>query len=183
MSEREPIEASKIRAGDSALLKEMAREAELFLAAQLQAGLAADQRAMRLSGVLSTAVSLLVGGLASLKAAELDLGLHQFVIFVLIAMLIVALALAVSAAKPTKFNYAGSNPRFWIPDIEGKVSLDHALGGQIKQYSEGIEENSDILQCTNDRTRYALNVLFAATVITAFAEFMIFMISLGAGSK
>jgi hypothetical protein len=142
-------EIAKIRTAlagaDDPTIREIIREAESFLSAQLQAGLASDLRAMTMAVILAAVLSFLVGGTASLLAAKIELGWHLLTVADLVVGLGASMLFAIYAAKPTGFDYAGSNPRFWVSDIDAGHALTRSLAGQAAQYAAGIAENIKVL--------------------------------------
>ena len=157
-------ELSKIRQelanADEQMIREIVRQAESFLSAQLQSGLAADLRSMTMAAILAAVLSFLVGGTASLIAAEIDLGLHLITISELVLVFGVALIFAILAASPTKFDYAGSNPKHWVSDIENRHSFVRAMAGQAAQYADGISDNSRILRNGQSWLKRSLSCIF-----------------------
>lgn len=160
---------------DDRTIREIIRQGEAFLAAQLQSGLASDLRAMTMAVILAAILSFLVGGTASLLAAKIDLGLHIITIIELIALIGVALGCAIRAAQPTKFDYAGSNPRFWVSDIEKCYGFERSMAGQAAQYAEGIKENAMVLQRGQIWLSRALSWVVAALAGATMIEFILFM--------
>src|ERR1700761_3110589 len=92
---------------DDATIREINRQAESFLAAQLQSGLASDLRAVTMAAILAAILSFLVGGTASLLAAKIEIGWHLLTLAELFVTFGAALAFAVCGARPTRFDYAG----------------------------------------------------------------------------
>lgn len=108
------LEAMLMRA-DLKMLAEIVREAESFIAAQLQSGIAADQSAVTFAGVLAAGTAALLAG----QLALFDQGASAaiWVLGLVIVAFGVAIIHAFLACRPVDFNYPGNNPKFWKEDI------------------------------------------------------------------
>lgn len=127
-------------------IREIIREAESYLSAQLITGVASDQRAATLSGILATlATGMLGGGLAVITAEKANYPLGIAGIFAGVVMLI-GLAFAIYTARPVPFHYVGNCPENWNTDEDLYGSLDHALWQQARHYQELIDENDATLK-------------------------------------
>ena len=176
MTKEEIVEIRTVlEKADEPTIREIVREAESFLAAQLQAGLASDLRAMTLAVILAAILSFLVGGTASLLAAKIEIGLHVLTVAALLVTLGVALGCAVAAARPTSFDYAGSNPKFWTSDVERNHSLVRSLAGQAAQYADGIAQNSKVLSAGHYWLSMSSTWMVWAIVGAAAIEFVLFL--------
>ncbi|WP_038382728.1 hypothetical protein [Bradyrhizobium elkanii] len=167
--------AEAFKTADMETLKEIMREAESFLAAQLTAGLASDQRAINTAVYLAAILAAVVGGTATLISVHAPLGWHLLGVGWLVACLTFALVHAARAARPTPFNYPGNNPAKWEPDVREQRPLRDSLAGQAAIYAQGIRSNVD---CLNDAHSYMKLALTAGVVgVLGFAliEFMIVM--------
>ena len=148
-----------LSAADEPTIREINRQGEVFLSAQLQAGLASDLRAMTMAAMLAAVLSFLAGGTASLLAAKIDLGWHLLTIAGLFLGFGCALLFAIFAAKPTSFGYAGSNPKHWVSDIEKSYTLIRSLAGQAALYADCIRENKDVLDRSHALLSRCLNCI------------------------
>jgi hypothetical protein len=133
------------QAKDIGTVKEIVRLGESFLNAQLQAALASDLRAMTLAAVLAAVIAGTIGGAATVLAANIVLGLHIIPLIVFIVAMVVALRMAIHAAHPTRFDYAGNNPKFWADDVGDYEDLKRALAEQAA-YAKGVEQNGTIIK-------------------------------------
>lgn len=157
-------------------IREIIREAESFLEAQLKVGLASDSRAMTLGAFLSGIVSALVAGTSLMVAAEFPVWPHIIAVSVLVVSLCCALFSTVHAARPTDWNYTGNNPRFWASDVEAKRPLHESLAGQAALYAKGISENSSILEENQKFSRLALRLAtWGAVIALAIEGFVVFL--------
>jgi hypothetical protein len=161
---------------DEGIIKEIIREAESFLEAQLKAGLAADARAMTLAGFMAGIISILITGTGLMVAAKIPIWPHIISTVVLVVSLGAALFSAVHAARPTAWDYAGNNPKFWVSDIEKGRLLKDALAGQAALYAAGISKNSAILSENQRWLQLALRLAgFGAVIAFAIECFVVFV--------
>ena len=170
------LRAALSKGSDETIL-EAVRQAESFLAAQLQAGLASDARAMNMAVVTAAILSFLVGGTATMLASDkVTLGWHLATAIELIGSFGVSLWFAVQAAKPTDFDYAGSSPRFWRKDALEKRPLVQSLAAQAAQYADGISCNAIVLTQSHSRQKWALNIMGLGLVGAVAIEGLILFI-------
>ncbi len=127
-------------AADREMLGEIIREAESYLTAQLQAGIAADTRAISFVSLMAGATAAAAaGGFALLnQSVPSDFGKPALL---LACGFMVSMLLAVLSARPVKFWYVGNRPSEWIEDIRSKMTTQQALAQQAHHYDEMIAEN------------------------------------------
>lgn len=141
----------RLSAASEDMLREIVREAEVHLASQQAVALAADQRAMTLTGFLTATVVVMVGAGASFAlAAEPNKALAIICILVATALLLAA-GIAVLSAAPSKFDFAGSSPTDWLDDIDAGLTLKDAMAAQCVNYSEMTDDNH-VRMAKNGRT-------------------------------
>jgi hypothetical protein len=151
------------------VLEEMLREAELHLASQQAVALAADQRALTLTGYLSAAAIVLVGSASSfILAAGLNIALGAICLLVGGALL-VAVGLAVRAAAPSDFDFAGSSPADWVVDVETEMSLRSSLAAQCQNHAEAISDNHTRMRRNARLLWLAIKVSFGAVIVGSVA--------------
>jgi len=138
------------------VVREIAREAEEYLKAQLQAAIAADQRAIRLVASMVTITSaVFVAGVAWLDKNPWHLP-------VLSAMAVAslgfgtAIVFAMISAKPTKFHFVGNTPRQWWNPTDLGRDLRLSLGEQTENYDEFIAYNDAAMRRSSKLLRRAL---------------------------
>jgi hypothetical protein len=173
--------AEALSAADEPMIREIIREAESFLEAQLKVGLASDQRAMTFAGILAAITSVLVGGTASMVAAKIAIWPHILAVVGLGMGLFPGLIFALMAARATEFYYSGNNPRLWKTDVEKKQSLIRSLSGQAALYAKGIAENIRILDDNHLNLRRAQLSVSLGIAVGAIAEFVIILTLLSRG--
>jgi hypothetical protein len=136
-------------AADEVKLDEIVRQAESRLAAQLTVGVAADQRAMTLAGIL-----------AALAAALVAFGAEKGIsasIAIMIGFLLISVLLALIAAQPVAWATVGNSPANWIEDIaEAKDDLVSAKAAMADYYAEMIASNDAVLASNGNLMRGAL---------------------------
>jgi hypothetical protein len=154
---------------DEKLLLQIATAAEARLAAQLTAALAADQRALVFAGFLAAAAIALGGAAASLLA---KMGSDRFLgqlAFVAACSVAVAMALAVQAARPTKWYFPGGRPKDWVKDIETQKPQLQRLSELLEDYDDRIVHNEAIM-AGNGRLLRLAAVLSSITIILSAAH-------------
>jgi hypothetical protein len=165
--------AETLKAAKPEVLAEIVREAESFLAEQLKAGLASDQRAINTAVYLAAVLAAIVGGTATLVSVNTQLGLHLIGISLLVACLVFALVHAVLAARPTPFHYSGTNPARWVRDIEESRSLHDSLAGQAAIYAQGIRSNAKCLDEGQGYLKLSIRAAAAGVLVFAVYEFIV----------
>jgi hypothetical protein len=174
-SEERRALAAELSAAPLDVIREIVREAESFLDAQLKAALEADKRAMTLAGILGAIISVLTGGSASMIAAEVNVWPHIWAVFVLIGFFIVALFAAINAARPTPFGFVGNDPSTWVSDIKAGKALNVSLAEQASFYSKDIKANSACLDENHRCIRMALKFALFGICFGAMLEFVFAM--------
>lgn len=139
------------------MAKTILKQGELFLQAQLQAGIAADQRAARTGGIFTTlgtgvlAATLAYGASPDPSVAVYNAGVTVF------AMMIFSALMALLSARPTKFFFAGNHPKQWF-DVAKNSSLAAEIMGEAENYQARIEANAAVLRW-NGRLLMASNLI------------------------
>jgi hypothetical protein len=174
--------AETFRTAKPEVLAEIVRQAESFLAEQLKAGLAADQRAINTAVALAAVQAAVVGGTATLVSVGKFVQWHWFSVGPLVACLTFGLVFAVRAARPTPFSYSGTNPAKWIPDINDGRSLHDSVAGQAAIYAQGISANVKCLNEGHASLKFALRAAAAGVLIFTFVEFIVVCWLTAAGS-
>jgi len=161
---------------DKELLVEVVRQGEAFLESQRTCALAADQRALTLVSVLAAVVAILVGGSASLMAANIEITKYWFPVLFVIVICLTAMGLALRAARPSKFGYPGNDPALWVDDVRQNRSYEESLAGHAVLCSEDIEENDRIMVANNAMVSRALFILFVGLIASvSLALVMVFL--------
>jgi len=163
---------------DPEMLKEILREAESYLGAQLTAALAGNQRAMTFSTGTAAATAVVGGAAGSLLLASkphLELG----VVCILIAFgFLVVIWNAMRAAAPITFGYVGSMPSVWSEDIEENSSLTISMAQQCAHYNKKITENRERLERSNAQLEHAMWLMLRIMVAGGLAASVVVALEL-----
>jgi hypothetical protein len=154
------------------------KQAELFLQEQLKAALAITQRAITLAAILGAVIASIVGVTGTLVSKGIGLGGHFLAALPLVLFLIVALGKTVSAAKPTSFFYAGSNPLHWLDDVRDKKDFKLAQAEQIALYSQNITDNNANLKKSQESVESALKWAGLGLLLFTLVEFILGLTSI-----
>lgn len=136
---------NRYQAGDIDMLREILREAESYLAAQLQCGLAADARATGFVTIVAAASAIVATAGFTLIYSKTGPALGYPALLAAFGLL-VSMALASYSARPVGFSYCGNTPSAWLGDLEKGVPLKNALAEQAAHYDEHIASNNDVLR-------------------------------------
>lgn len=111
-------------------------QAEKHLQAQLEAGIAADQRATTVATILIGVMTAILAASGTVFERNLPLAVGGFVTS---TMMCVGMFLVMLSARPVDFYLPGSRPSNWwhVADSDLKV----LLGGEAENYEEMIVEN------------------------------------------
>lgn len=126
-------------------LKEINREAEALLSAQLSTALAADGRAMSFASVLGAGATVIGGGGVVLVIGEGPSTLGWIALCMTVGLL-AGMFLAMYSARPVRFSLPGMNPRLWTDDITEGKSLGLSLAELATNYSEELDHNNAVMK-------------------------------------
>jgi cell division septal protein FtsQ len=123
------------------VLQEILRESEARLHAQLQAAIAADQRAMTFLGFLLTlVVFFLTAALATTTTTTPNVAIMNLAATGAIGTGAASI-LAFLATRPVNFDFVGNDPEQWIEDISANIELHAAIAAQVAFYNEMLLAN------------------------------------------
>jgi len=130
--------------------REVVRETEAFLGAQLTLAVAADQRSSSMASIFTAAGAGLIVGLIALASTNdardpSALGIYLGGGFASLLFLVAAIR-CVYAALPVGFQVPGNVAESWKADIENGRSLRCALGEQAENYDGKIAANDKVLK-------------------------------------
>lgn len=149
-------------AADEPKLDEIIRQAESRLAAQLALGIAGDQRAMTLTGILS-ALAAAVVAFGATKGMSMP-------VCVMTGGLLIAALFALIAAQPVAWAVVGTSPADWIEDIaEGHDDLISAKAAMADYYADMIAQNDSVLASNGNLLRAALVAALFTPIAGAIA--------------
>lgn len=117
-------------------------QGELYLAAQLQTALAADQRAMTTAGILIGFATAIIGATLAYYNQSNNVPLLSAGLTASTFMLLGSFC-CLYAARPVDFTSHGSHPNQWW-DLR-EADLAELMGGEAENYQTGISENARTL--------------------------------------
>ncbi|MNQ63342.1 hypothetical protein D3C85_777210 [compost metagenome] len=148
-------------------VKEIIRQGELRLQAQLQSALAADARAGVLASIQAAVVAALVvfGGSDEVRGAE------EAAAYSAAALTFLGAVLAGIAARPIGFDFPGLAPLDWAEAVQTKEPEDSANRAYAQYLDDYIKANDDRMKINGWFTRAALvaMVLAPAAAVIALA--------------
>ncbi|MES0100903.1 hypothetical protein [Mesorhizobium sp. M0019] len=160
--------SQKLQTAQEDSLKEILRQAEAHLDAQMLSAIAADQRAYTFAGLASAAAVVLISGAYGLASAEPPNAPLAIVASTVAAVLIGASWSAVHSGRSVDFGFSGSQPGNWEDDISIKKPWEASLAEQCEHYDELIVQNRTVMaansQLFNNATDAALKGLFLGGV-------------------
>lgn len=159
------VTTADFKAASSDTLREIKREAEAYLAAQLQAGIAADQRAMSFVGLMAAAAVVVAGGGGSLLLADKPNALIGWICLVIAIGFAAAMGLAAVSARPVNFWYSGSMPIDWQGDIASNIAYSDSLPEQLVNLNQRLKENNATL-------KHNARVMFWAIIVAWTSLFL-----------
>ena len=152
---------------DENILREIIREAESYLSAQLQSAIAADQRALSVAGVLGTVTIGLAGAGTALLIRVEPITVLGWLALVLSLLLVLSMFLALLAAMPASFEYGGNAPGQWAEDVKKHQPIKDSLAEMADHYDKMIAKNDRQMRLNN--TKLALAVWLSGGSVAAGA--------------
>lgn len=169
-----------LREFDDDILKEVVREAELMMAAQLSVATASDQRALTWAGFVLTIAIASIGGSASLAIDGKQLPLAAISGAGAILMAISGYY-AVRAVRPRKYSMPGNLPQNWLPEHwesgrtrdfrQARIEQARTINGQIVKNAALAERNATDLNHSIHTAGRA--VLLAGVYVIAYLTYTI----------
>ncbi len=149
-------------------VRQIHSEGQVYLSAQLQAAIAADQRAVTMASVLAaTAAALVAAGVAVFQTAQDGRALSACIAAGLV--LLFAAACGAWAARPIAFWFPGNTPSSWYDVRRGDFIQN--LGGEAENYSDHIARNNEILDGNQNAMLFGMVAAILAPVV-AFVTWM-----------
>ncbi|ARP67144.1 MULTISPECIES: hypothetical protein [Mesorhizobium] len=160
--------SSRLEKADNDTLKEILREAESRLDAQLTMALAADLRAMTLLGFMVAVVAVVVAGtLAIYKSEHVDIFFGAVGLFATFGMSVSSFY-AFEAAKPIDFDAVGNYPSGWASDAESGKPLHIALAEVCAHYDEMLKSNKAAMKSSSEHLLWSSQVALGTMFVSAF---------------
>ncbi len=146
-------------------VKEIIRQGELRLQAQLQSALAADARAGVLASIQAAVVAALVvfGGSDEVRGAE------EAAAYTAAAFTFVGAVLAGVAARPIAFDFPGLAPLDWAHAIQTGEAEDSANRAYAEYLDEYLRANDSRMKVNGWLTRAALAAMVLAPAAAVVA--------------
>lgn len=150
------MDTNPYESADATTLAEIIRQAESRLAGQLQAAIAADQRALTFSGLLVASIAALAAVVGTAKDPPLPA--------VLVATLLgLGAAAALWSARPTRWWFAGTEPFQWLPDLTDPAKRLHAsMAEMAAHYDAALHCNSRSMR----RAAWAMRISLGLTALS-----------------
>lgn len=167
------MDSTDLSGASQEMLKEIQRQAELQLAAQLQSGIGADTRALSFVSLMAAATVVVAGGAVALFTSTPPNTHLAWTAVAMVAGFIVAMAFAIGSARPVRFDYAGSWPSNWVSDVRKGVKLDAAMAEQMVDFDERIMRNYGVLERNARLMFIALLVAIGTLVVGCGIGFLI----------
>lgn len=149
--------------------REIQRQGEMCIEAQFRAALAADARAMSLSGTFAAVASAITGGAIVAATAQAPNRPLLAAGIVAAAMFYAALALLFAAARPALFGMPGNEPRTWWNEDDLHGDFAASRGAQIELDQAAIERNEARMARNGRKVRWAMILGMSAPAAGALA--------------
>lgn len=137
-------------------------QAEKYLDAQFQSGLAADSRAITATSIFVGLAAASSAGAGSLLLGGNDAGAY-YAIGVLALGFGIASFLCFRAAEPVDFYPSGNQPKQWAHVTQ--EDLYTAKGGEIENYQEMISDNETAIDLSAKRLRNGVRTALASPLV------------------
>lgn len=155
-------------------VKEIVREGEAYIAAQLSLATSADQRASVMASIFTAAGAAIVAGLITLYTEGPDDSDPIFAGGVAAAALfLIGASLCVWAALPVGFDLPGAQPKSWLNDVETGKQLKESLQQQAENYQDKINDNRKVLGANASRYKWGA----IAGIAAPLAGFVVWLIT------
>lgn len=148
-------------------VKEAARLAEVYVQAQTQVAIAADQRSVSFSSTIAAMLTATIGGTIALSISDKTNFYLVTSGFSCSMFLIFAFFNATNATKPVKFHFPGSYPNTWN-EVDLCENITHALWGLLNNCQCYIDENEKVLKQNARQLRRAQWYTFISPILGLF---------------
>lgn len=174
---KQPINPPDWGSIDQSVIQEIIRQAELHLAAQLTAAIAADQRATAiLSMTIAAATGGLGGGVALMMGDKPNYVLGPSAI-ALGTCLMVAAWFFLESLKPVAFEFSGNWPHSWYADKNMSANFKLSLGETAENYDVMLKTNDDAIKRNAKLATNGAGALFAAPLVAFFTAMLALMLT------
>ncbi|MFN7130053.1 MAG: hypothetical protein ACK4OJ_13415 [Brevundimonas sp.] len=150
-------------------VKEIIRQGELRLQAQLQAAIAADGRSNALAAIQAAAAAALIvyaGGAGVEETSALAA-------FMAAAFFIAGAIFAAWAARPIAFDFAGLHPSDWVEAIKTKEPVDSARRAYATYLDEYLKANDIRMAENGNYTVRSIKMLSMAPFASVIVVYLV----------
>ncbi len=162
----------------SELIREVVREGEAYLAAQVTLATSADQRASVMASVFTAAGAAIVAGLIAFVADSDRVAGANAIMWgggVAAILFLFSAGLCVWATLPVGFDLPGSQPDSWREELEHGTDLDVALREQAQNYQDKITDNRRVLKTNANKFKWGaiagITAPIGGSLVWAFISF------------
>lgn len=150
-------------------VKEIIRQAELRLQAQLQAAIAADSRSNALAAIQAAAAAALVvyAGASDVKATP------ELAALVAAAFFSAGAMFAAWAARPIPFDFAGLNPSDWAQAIQTREPVDSARRAYANYLDDYLQANSTRMAANGESTTRSIKMMAMAPIAAVLVIYLV----------
>lgn len=180
------INIDSLKELDDSVLKEVIREGERMLDAQLATANASDQRAMAWAAFLASGAVAITGGSAALLVTGKSLVVAA--VGVLVAFIFgIAILKAIDVARPKDWHFPGNRPGNWIPaswQCHGSgetCDLRQAMLEQAAALDEQICDNAEAASHSGRQLALSMDLALYAVALGALAIGFLVVAELVAG--
>ena len=146
------------------VVREVLREAELTLNAQVVFGTSADQRASALGGIYTAAATAILAWIVATDVSTQVAAGGGVTAVIFLA----AAAICIATALPTTFYVPGNAPEAWYDDVDAKTPLIGLLGEQAELDQKSISHNEASLARRGRGYKYGAILGVVAPVLGVF---------------
>lgn len=161
------------QAFDEAILREIIREGEAKLSAQLSVAAAADQRGLTILGFQVTALVAVSGGVIALASATKPDKPIIAIAAVLSLGLLIAICFAHASIFPKHFCFPGNSPKNWFASdwhtphlTEKSAGIRQAMVEQCYCLYTGIRDNEKVMELNADSIKLSTTFMLSSTVLS-----------------
>lgn len=149
------------------MAREALRQAELFLQSQLDAAIAADQRATQFAGFCITVTIAAIGGALALTLTENTPWPLVCAGLAIGAIMALATFFCVYAARPSAFFFPGNQPESWIEEEVLMSPESEVLIGQAEHCGSNILFNEAVIDESHNYLKHAMFLAAFSPVVAA----------------
>lgn len=158
---------------DPELVREVVREAELFIQRQVTLATSADQRAAMLGGIFTAAATALIVGVIAVVTNGIAAPGIVWGGVVAALLFVIAAGLCISTVLPVEFGLPGNEPQNWYEDIESERGLSELLGEEAEREQGKIGDNNAVLIANARRFKWGAIARISAPLVGLVVWFLL----------